>query len=55
MRRTDIPLRHMTDVVATCIVLRNMCTIGKNKFDIKWVEEAEKKLNRHIDNILLRK
>ena len=35
MRRTDILLRHMTDVVATCIVLRNMCTIGKNKFDIK--------------------
>ena len=42
MRRANIPLRHMADVVVTCIILHNMCTIGKDKFDIEWVEEAER-------------
>ena len=54
MRRFDIPLRHMADVVATCIILHNMCTIGKDKFDIEWIEEAERELNRRIENRSLR-
>ena len=41
MKRGDIPLRHMTNVVAICIVLHNMCTIEKGKFDKEWIEEAE--------------
>ena len=32
----------MTDIVATCIILHNMCIIGKDKFDMKWVEERQK-------------
>ena len=35
MRRANISLPHMTHVVATCIVLHNMCIIGNNKFDIE--------------------
>lgn len=54
MRRVDIPLRHMANVDAICIVLHNMCIIGKNKFDIERIEEAERELNRYIDNKLLR-
>ena len=42
MKIFDIPLRHMVDVVATCIVLYNMYIIRKNKFDIEWIEEVEK-------------
>ena len=53
MRRIDISLRHMVDVVATFIILHNMRIIEKDKFDIKWIEEEERILNRHIDNKLL--
>ena len=41
MRRADIPLRHMTDIVATFILLHNMCNIRKDKFDMELIEEAE--------------
>ena len=44
----------MTNVVATCIVLHNMCTIENDKFDIEWIEEAEREFNRRIYNRLLR-
>ena len=40
----------MTNVVATYIVLHNMCTIGKDNFDIEWLKEVERKLSRRIDN-----
>ena len=48
LRISDIPLRHMADVIATCITLHNMCTIGKDKFDTDWIEEAERELSRCI-------
>lgn len=35
MRRIDIPLWKMVDLVATCIVLYKMCTIGNDSLDIK--------------------
>ena len=54
MRRSDIPLRHMAGVIATCFTLHNMCTIGKDKFDTDWIEEAERELNRRIENVSLR-
>ena len=41
MRRSDISLRHMIDVVATCITLHNMCTIKKDKFDIEWIKKLK--------------
>ena len=45
MRRVDISLGYMTDVVSTCIVIHNMCTIGKDTFDIEWIEEVERELD----------
>ena len=38
-----MPLRHMIDIVAKCIVLHNICVISKDKFDMKWIEEVEKR------------
>ena len=55
MRRANIPLRHIADVIATCIILHNMCTIGNDKFDIEWIEKVERELNRCINSKLLRK
>jgi hypothetical protein len=31
-----------------------MCTIGKDKFYMEWIEEAEMELGRRIDSRLLR-
>lgn len=42
MRNIDMLLRHMTDIVATCIVLHNICATGKDKFYMEWIEEVEK-------------
>ena len=38
MRRSDIILWYIADAITTCIILRNMCTNRKDKFDIKWIE-----------------
>ena len=35
IRRADIVLWHITNISATCIVLHNICIIGKDKFDMK--------------------
>ena len=40
MRIVDISLQHMTDVVTTCIVLHNICTIRKKKFNMECIEES---------------
>ena len=35
------PVQHMVHIVTTCIVLHNMCTISKVKFDRELIEETE--------------
>ena len=36
----------MINIVATCIVLHNMCILGKDTFYIEWIEEAKRESNR---------
>ena len=52
MKRLNIPLQHWIDIIIACIVLHYMCTIGNEKFDIKLIKEAKRKLNRQIRNKL---
>ena len=33
MRRVDVPLRHVIEIVVTCIMLHNMCKTSKGEFD----------------------
>lgn len=33
MGRVDIYLRYVTNTIATCVVLHNMCTFSKDTFD----------------------
>lgn len=42
LKRIDMPLRHVLDVVAACICLHNLCIIHKDKFDEEWTQEAER-------------
>lgn len=44
MRRVDVSLRHMDDIVATCIILHNMCIIEKDKFDLEWMGRSIKEI-----------
>jgi hypothetical protein len=49
MKRCDVPLRSVPDLVATCIVLHNLCIIMKHGFNKSWISEAEEQLQRKIE------
>jgi len=42
LKRVDIPLRHMSNLVTTCIRLHNMCIVKLDGFDMDWALEAQK-------------
>jgi hypothetical protein len=46
----DVSLRSVADIVLTCIVLHNLCIITKDKFDSIWIEEAEAKLRKRVND-----
>jgi hypothetical protein len=37
MKRMDCPLKSVSDMVAACIVLYNICILSKDKFDQEWI------------------
>ena len=48
MKRCEVPLRNMPDIVATCVVLHNLCIVNKEGIEEDWIVEAENKLSRRI-------
>jgi len=40
-KKVDVSMWHMLDIVATCIVLCNICTIGNGGFNKGWIEKVE--------------
>ena len=50
MRRCDVPLRMIPDIVSTCIVMHNLCITMKDGFDVDWITEAEEQLQKRIDS-----
>lgn len=48
MKRSEVPLRNMPDIVATCIVLHNICIVNNEGIEEDWIIEAENKLSRRI-------
>ena len=48
MKQCEVPLRNMPDIVATCIVLHNLCIVNKEGIEVDWIVEAENKLSRKI-------
>ena len=49
MKRCDVPLRSVPDLVATCIVLYNLCITMNDGFNENWISEAEEQLQRKIE------
>ncbi len=41
LKRVDIPLHHMSDLVTTCICLHNMCIVNSYGFEMDWALEAQ--------------
>lgn len=50
MRRCNVPLRNVPNLVATCIVLRNLCITMKDNFDEDQILEAEEQSQKIIEN-----
>jgi hypothetical protein len=48
-RRANVPLRSMTYIVSTCIILHNLCIITNDKIDAIWIEEAEVELHKWVE------
>ena len=52
LKRIDMPLRHVPNVVTTCICLHNLCIIHRDKFDDEWAKEGERIMHRESTNQL---
>jgi hypothetical protein len=46
LKRVDMSLRHVPNLVTVCICLHNFCIIHKNKFDLDWAKEGERLMLR---------
>jgi hypothetical protein len=44
-----VSLRSVPDLVATCIVLHNLCITMNDGFNENWISEAEEQLQRRIE------
>jgi hypothetical protein len=42
LKRVDIPLCHMPNLVMICICLHNMCIINSNGFDMHWALQVQR-------------
>ena len=46
LKRVDMPLRHVPNLITACICLHNLCIIHKDKFDLDWTKEGERLMQR---------
>ena len=50
LKRIDIPLRHVPNLVTACICLHNLCIIHEDKFDDEWAKKGEKIMHMESTN-----
>ena len=48
MKHMECPLKFVPDVVATCIILHNICILSADVFDREWIKVAEEDLERRV-------
>ena len=46
LKRLDMPLPNVLDVISACICLHNLCIIHGDGFDMQWAKKAELDLRR---------
>jgi hypothetical protein len=42
LKRVNMPLHHLPNLIRTCICLHNLCIIHKDNFDNSWAKLSEK-------------
>ena len=42
MKKNEVLLRNMPDIVATCIMLHNLCIVNNEGVEEEWIFEAKK-------------
>jgi hypothetical protein len=46
LKKIDMPLRSIPDMVTACLCLHNLCLIYADEFDINWARSAEEELKK---------
>ena len=46
LKRIDVSLENVPDIVTACICLHNLCLIHIDGFDMQWVKQAEEDMKR---------
>ena len=54
MKRHEVPLWNMPDIVAACIILHNICIVNYEGIEEYWIIKAESKLTRRIIEVEVR-
>lgn len=52
LKRIDMPLRNVPNVITSCICLHNLCIIHQDKFDDEWAKEGERIMQTESRNQL---
>ncbi len=40
LKWVDMPLKHVPNLITTCLSLHNLCIIHKDNFNMQWLEEV---------------
>jgi len=54
LKRIDMPLWNVLDIVTTSLCLHNLCILENDEFSMEWTKKAKKKLHVEV-NIALGK
>jgi hypothetical protein len=52
LKRIDMPLCHVPDIVTACICLHNLCILENDEFDMDWAREAEIEMSNEANRWL---
>ena len=49
LKRIDMPLQNVLDIVTTSLCLHNLCILENDEFDMNWARSAEEELQREAN------
>ncbi len=50
-KRVDTPLRHVPNLITTCLSLHNLCIIHRDNFNMQWVKEAIREMEHMKEKV----
>jgi hypothetical protein len=50
-KKVDTPLRHVPNLITTCLSLQNLCIIHKDNFNMQWVEKAIREMEHMKEKV----